>query len=480
MRAVVECQSMRIGRQPIMTLHSTVRWIYCLVTLALYLLCLQPPLNAAGLISGLVDCRPSYEPQGPLLEVGQSSLADSTLMETDVPTLALEFGHEYLLRNRRDGLVVADIEDWSSRQSLFMPLTSRAQRTVLAVSSTSGAGDLYYDDPEIGSMLSWKSGSTGWAVSHSLGKLRLGLSANTSAGKLEGTSLYPQTIFEVLQGTADTGISIDTDDVTMQAVYRLHPDTKLQLTAGSAGSDYRLRFASAATDITIPMGTDAAHYGIAAERKLSGRSALSIGFKRSSGDGSDYIRLNGLDMGRLTSRTSYSEFDCAIGYRRSTRTNLHMGYVTSSRRLGLHGNNVRCKDLGIGLEPLNDKVDFDAEVRLSDRFYHIGMSRQLSERWSVDACYQRIWLVTGIEGDYVGRGFFGLVSSPGSFSYNPGKIRAHGLGLSLAYRQQPLTVILGLQQLVPERSVKISSGTDDVSKSSTGGTNLSLTCNYAF
>ncbi|MCX6346039.1 MAG: hypothetical protein NT018_13365 [Armatimonadetes bacterium] len=433
------------------------------------------PSDCSGFLPQIVR----YKPLGIARSTGMSIGSAKNLRAANV---AIEYSAENLLRTKVNGKLTADMTTSEMSQSVFFPLNFGANTTEITFSRASSGADLFYDDPKTGSQLSLQADSYRYAISHKLGTERISLTGSRYSGLCDGSSVYPKSLFKIFTGSAATKIAINQRSSALQFVHPLPQDGEITFSAGNGNWDTSIEFTQNTTALSIPISVKTRNYSLGAERELAKNIKGRIGYEWSDGSSADNITKNKTRIGKTQSQPGFRRTDLSFQYNPNPTITWETGWVSAEQSLFLRGLNINGNALGLKVKPFADQVDFKANMSLSASFYHLGLQRQLSDKWQFGARYKLIHAVSSIDGDYVGRGFLGLISASGIFNSTPINNRIHGLELSAAYTTGAVSTILRLEQLIPQKNTNHTTGhTQQESKSkSTGGTSVSLTSSYAF
>ena len=448
------------------------------------------PAVGGGFVPGLLSRDPlhaSLSAPG-ALGLDSSSLMRPTGMLTDSAVVALEYNAENLLRTRTGDALTADITTRGRAESLFVPLRITKQPTTFAISRASSNASAYYQDDDTGTQLTWRSASSAWAINHPIGLTRIGIAGSHYSGLAPGQSHLPRSAFKVFTGWTPVTLDFAGRDTVLQVARTLSRGSEVCVSAGSGSTRLSTVFGQSGNSISIPAYADTTQYGIDAAKQITGKLSLAAGYSRSSGSGSSPIYRNGVSSGKLLYGPSYHQLSASLKYQRRPSSLWEAGFVSSKWNLNLRGLGLRGGDLGISLRPFNDRIDFDADCSLGLSFLHVGMQRQVSDKWRLGWRYKLARLESDLNADYAGRAFFGLINVTGSYGQSLLTTRLHDLELSARYARKAVSFEARLEQVIPFGSdgpgaatsgPGPGSGPSERGKS-TGGTSLSFTSSYAF
>jgi hypothetical protein len=145
---------------------------------------------------------------------------------------------------------------------------------------------------------------------------------------------------------------------------------------------------------------------------------------------------------------------------------------------------LRGDKLGIDLGPFAERIDIRGNLELRLTCYYIGFTKKISPHWQLRVVGKSLRVKSPINGDYVGRGFLGLVSVSGEYQWVPITEGLYGLAVSAVFTKGPTTAELWLDQAFPrphKGDGHGQTGAPPQSKTrSLGGTSVGLSLSRSF
>ena len=422
----------------------------------------------------------------PLARTDRSYSTVDDLKSTNC-SAALQYWAENLLHSRTAGHLSTDIHTNGDTRSLAVPVRARRHVVVFGVSSYASDARLFSDDKEYGSDISCGSHSTRLWTGCTFGHTGIVLSEAATSVNASGTSTYPQHVFGVLGGQAGSEFALSDRDTSLQLLQSLGKKTDIQVKFSSGRQNDGLDFSGNSDAISIPSNLHVAQESAGLRMKISRKTTAAASYAVGKGDGCNNIMLDGSPVGELDTGTDFTRYELGLQIDASPRTTWYVGGVYKFEKLSLDGLGIQGQELGINLRPFNQQINFNGSMKFSDRFLDVGMRHELSKRWQFGADYKLALVKSGLYADYVGAGFFNLLSISGTYFDTPFSTIVHEVGLSATYREGPVTTVFQINQLIPGGSTGGSSSRGSGSgisaapgTRSTGGTNISLSCGYSF
>lgn len=362
--------------------------------------------------------------------------------------LVSEFAAENILRSRKDGRLTADMTSWSSAYSFFAPINNGEAKTVLAYSTEISDAQLFLEDEELGSDLSWTSTKWRAAFCQTLGSARIGFATSGSRVRCDGKSVYPQNVFKVLKGWSGTLLTSTSRSQALEAAHPLGSGV-LRVSMGTSEWNSSLRFEEGNANILIPVNANFNRVGTSAEYKLARRFVTRVDYLYGKGHSNETVRLNNQKAGRLEVWPEYSNLAIATQYNYTERSAIDVGFSREVMYTHLLAAGLRGDKLGINLGPFAERIDIRGNLELRSTCYYIGFTKKISPRWQLRVVGKSLRVKSPINGDYVGRGFLGLVSVSGKYQWVPVTESLYGLAVSAVFTKGPTTAELWLDQAFP-------------------------------
>jgi len=450
--------------------------INCIIIIAIASL---GPAWSLGLIPGLMESDDSFSDNFP----NSAKLDKPAEMTFDSFYLVSEFAAENILRSRKDGRLTADITAWSSAYSFFMPIKDSKAKTILAYSAETSDAQLFFEDEDLGSDLSWTSTKWRTALCRTLGSAQIGFATAGSRARCDGKSVYPQNVFKVLKGWSNTLFNSTSQSQVIEVAHPLGSGV-IRAAFGKSEWDSSIRFDQDNISIIIPVRASFDRVGTSAEYKLSHRLQARVEYLCGEGHSNEKIWLKDQRVGRLEVWPDYSDLDISTQYKRDEKSAIYVGFSRRTMRTRLLAAGLRGDKLGIDLGPFAERIDIRGNLKLLSTCYYIGFTRKVSPNWQLRVVGKVLRAKSPINGDFVGRGFLGLVNVRGEYQWIPVTEGFYGLDVSSVFTKGAMTAELWLEQAFPRPrhgGDYVQTGAPPEPKTkSLGGTSFGLSLSRSF
>ena len=453
--------------------------VVCIICITAITIASLGPAWSLGLIPGLMESDDPFSDVFP----NSAKLDRPAEMTLGSFYLVSEFAAENILRSRKDGRLTADITAWSSAYSFFLPINESKAKTILAYSAETSDAQLFFEDEDLGSDLSWTATKWQTALCRTLGSVRIGFAASGSRARCDGKSVYPQNVFKVLEGWSNTLFNSTSHSQVLEVAHPLGSGV-IRVALGKSKWDSSIRFDQDNISITIPVKADFDRVGTSAEYKLSRRLLARVEYLCGEGHSNETIRLSDQRAGRLEVWPEYSNLAIATQYKRNEKSAIEMGFSRKAMRTRLLAAGLRGDKLGIDLGPFAERIDIRGNLELLSTCYYIGFTRKVSPNWQLRVVGKVLRAKSPINGDFIGRGFLGLINVRGEYQWVPVTEGLYGLDVSAVFTKGPTTAELWLDQAFPRPHHGDDHGQAGTSQEpktkSLGGTSFGLSLSRSF
>ncbi len=429
-------------------------WLFCGSALVLPLLVWCSAGNCYEFITGLARCNTPQWHVSDSIDDARPAIGwlDEPTAKVPSPTALVEFNSENVLRSKRDGILTADVGFTTRTSSLFMPIKFRDLNTRIGLSQRLSHLSIFLNDSsETWTNLSWTGHEERWGINHKTGKFELGFTGFSKNGEMSGTSAYPQQVFKILNGDTSMVSAYKNNSVEAMLAISLVAHTQIRLAIGAQEMSSNLDLSKDDIQISLPANINMQTRSITLTSRLGKKLSSCANTSLITGDSGSRIYRSNQDSGKLTYDMDGRDYGLSLCYRLNTDSIVYGGMASRRGSLNLIGSSIRGQRLGIAIKPWNEKIDFNAKAAVTSDTYYIGYEHRASSRWTWNAIYRFSRLRQDVNADYFGRAFLGLVSVHGIYSDNLPDYNLHCIDLSTTYTRDKFSILLGLEQVVPQK-----------------------------